>query len=178
MSLFGAPQSDLGADTPSTSTPQPPQAKPQVAVNQPATVIAEGVRLEGEFKSRGDVQVEGEVLGTVETNAILTVGSKAKVKASVKAVDAVVAGEIMGNVTVSGKLELKQNANIIGDINCKTIMVEAGAKMQGNVKCNDGKSDTPDKPAQSSAKPEEKPIVDVKPGQNLPKSDDKAKSGS
>lgn len=134
--------------------------------------------MEGEFKSQGDVQIEGEVVGTVETSATLSVGSKAKVKAAVKAIDAIIAGEINGNVSVEGKLELKQSANIMGDINCKTITVEAGAEMQGNVKCGDNKPGTQSKDTSSPAKPEEKPTVESKPGQGLPKSDDKSKSGS
>ncbi len=137
MPLFGAPQSDNGQKSPS----QTPIAENTVTARQeaskpsPATIIAKGVRLEGEFMSQGDVQIEGEVLGTVETSAMLSVGSSAKVKAGVKANDAVIAGEVDGNVQVKGKLELKSTAKIIGEIKCSTIVVESGAKMQGNVIC-------------------------------------------
>jgi cytoskeletal protein CcmA (bactofilin family) len=164
MSLFGAPQSDLGTDTPSTSSGQTPMAKPSLTKStpSPATIIANGVRLEGEFKSQGDVQIEGEVIGTVETSAMLSVGSEAKVKASVKAEDAVVAGQINGNVNVTKKLELKSTAKIVGDITCATIVVEAGAKLQGNIKSG---SDNSAKPTNEPAKPEVKnqpPITPIK----------------
>lgn len=144
MPLFGSPQTENGSDNPSTPSVQPPLAKPSPSKGSPATIIANGVRLEGEFKSQGDVQIEGEVLGTVETSAMLSVGSDAKVKAGVKAANAVIAGEIVGNVSITNKLELKSTAKIIGEITCATIVVEAGAKMQGNIKCG---SDSAQKPA-------------------------------
>lgn len=154
MPLFGAPQTDNGQksplQTPIANNNNMPHNESQKS--SPATIIAKGVRLEGEFMSQGDVQIEGEVLGTVETSAMLTVGSAAKVKAGVKANDAVIAGEINGNIGVKGKLELKSTAKIIGEIKCSTIVVEAGAKMQGNIVCGQetGKqSDQKTEPAKS-----------------------------
>ena len=136
MSLFGAPQTDAGNDSPihAPVSPSLPIATTS-AKNPPATVIAAGVRLEGEFKSQGDVQIEGEVIGTLETNATLSVGADAKVKAGVKAENAVIAGEIIGNVTVSRRLELKSTAKIVGEIACETIVIDAGAAIEGNLKC-------------------------------------------
>ncbi len=136
MSLFGAPQTDSGNDSPINApvSPSLPIASSS-AKNPPATVIAGGVRLEGEFKSQGDVQIEGEVVGTLETNATLSVGTEAKVKAGVKAENAVIAGEVIGNVTVGRRLELKSTAKIVGEITCATIVVDAGAAIEGNLKC-------------------------------------------
>ncbi len=151
MSLFGAQQSDIGSENPTTPTVTPPMAKPSLSKSNPSTIIANGVRLEGEFKSQGDVQIEGEVLGTVETSAMLSIGSEAKVKAGVKAADAVIAGEVNGNVSVTNKLELKSTAKVTGEITCATIVVEAGAKMQGNIKCG---SDSSAKPANEPVKKE------------------------
>jgi len=153
MSLFGAPQTEEGNNSP-ISTPVgsiPPVHSPS-SKNPPATVIAGGVRLEGEFKSQGDVQIEGEVVGTLETNATLSVGTDAKVKAGVKAENAVVAGQIIGNVTVARRLELKSTAKIVGEITCATIVVEAGAAIEGNLKCGAGKEQNSFKQDASPAK--------------------------
>lgn len=98
-----------------------------------ATVIARGVKVEGDFTSQGDVQIEGEVQGHVSTSGLLTVGSEAKLKADVSANDAVIAGTIEGNVIVKKRLELKSTAKIMGDITCELIVVEEGASLQGKV---------------------------------------------
>jgi len=154
MPLFGAPQTDMGKESPNTlSKPNP--TPPPVIKNPPATIIAAGVRLEGDFKSQGDVQIEGEVIGTVETNAMLSVGSAAKVKAGVKAANASIAGEVTGNINVANALELKSTAKITGEISCSSIVVESGASLNGQVKCGPDTSKTAvkDDPAQTKNEP-------------------------
>lgn len=98
-----------------------------------ATIIARGVKVEGEFTSQGDVIIEGEVHGHVTTSGMLNVGVEARLKADVAAQEAVVAGSIEGNLTVNGRLELKSTAKILGDIACETASVEAGAVLNGKI---------------------------------------------
>lgn len=108
-----------------------------------ATVIARGVRVEGDFTSQGDVVIEGEVIGRVETGGLLSVGSEAKLKAEVAAGDAVVAGVIEGTLSVKNRLELKASAKVQGDTSCQTIVVEAGATLNGKIGMGAVKVETP-----------------------------------
>ena len=139
MPLFGSSQPENGQDIqPQINMPQTTSPNPN---NAPATVIAKGVRLEGDFKSQGDVLIEGEVHGTIQTDSLLTVGSEASVKAGITASDAVIAGKINGNTNIKNRLEVKATAQIFGDIICQTAVIEAGAKLEGNIKCG-GNSNT------------------------------------
>ncbi|MFH1712053.1 MAG: polymer-forming cytoskeletal protein [Patescibacteria group bacterium] len=97
------------------------------------TVIAYGVRVEGDFASNGDVLIEGEVSGNVQTSSDLRIGENAKIRADVVAKNAVVAGEIRGNLQVSGRLELLQSAQLIGDITVNILSVAAGAQINGKI---------------------------------------------
>lgn len=101
--------------------------------NATTTVIARGVRVEGDFTAQGDVTIEGDVNGTVAAQGMLHIGSEAKLKAEISADDAVIAGVIEGCVTIKKRLELKSTARILGDVTCETAMVEAGAVLQGKV---------------------------------------------
>lgn len=103
------------------------------AKNSDQTVIAQGVRVEGDFKSQGSVVIEGEVLGSVQTAEFLQVGSGAKIHADVNAQNAVVAGEIQGNIEVGDKLELTESARVKGDLNAEVLSVAAGAQLNGKV---------------------------------------------
>jgi cytoskeletal protein CcmA (bactofilin family) len=108
-----------------------------------ATVIAHGVKVEGEFVSQGDVMIEGEVHGHIATSGMLTVGTDAKLKADVAAQEAVVAGLVEGNMTIKSRLELKSTAKILGDVACETAVIEAGAVLSGKVMIgNGGKQET------------------------------------
>ncbi len=97
------------------------------------TLIAQGVRVEGDFASQGDVTIEGEVHGKVSITGMLTVGPHAKLKADVSSTQAVIAGNVEGNVTVSGHMNLKSTAKIVGDVSCETAEVESGAVLNGKV---------------------------------------------
>lgn len=97
------------------------------------TMIAYGVRLEGQFASEGDIQIEGEVHGTIQSQSDLRVGDKAKIRADVQVANASVSGEIRGNLTVTGKLELTETAHIVGDIQAQIIVMAQGARINGQV---------------------------------------------
>jgi cytoskeletal protein CcmA (bactofilin family) len=121
----------LFSPSPKRSDYEPSNASSHGGGGNATTIIARGVRVEGEFSSQGDVLIEGEVHGHVTTSGLLTVGPDAKLKADVNAQEAVVAGTIEGNITVKQRLELKSSAKIIGDITCETAVVEAGAALSG-----------------------------------------------
>jgi cytoskeletal protein CcmA (bactofilin family) len=97
------------------------------------TVIAQGVRVEGDFVSEGDVVIEGDVIGSVKTAKHLRVGEAAHIQADVSAADAVVAGQVRGNLVVTGTLELLEASQVSGDIEAAVLSVSPGAKVNGRV---------------------------------------------
>lgn len=105
-----------------------------MAKNQGAeTIIAYGVRVEGDFKSDGDVIIEGEVAGNIHTSGDLRVGDNSKIAADVVAQNAVVAGEVRGNIQIASKLELGASAKIIGDVLVDVLSVAPGAQINGKI---------------------------------------------
>ncbi|KKU31673.1 MAG: hypothetical protein UX57_C0018G0022 [Candidatus Uhrbacteria bacterium GW2011_GWE2_46_68] len=111
--------------------------------NHQETIIAQGVKVEGDFKSQGDVVIDGEVSGSVETAQALHVGDHAIIHANVVAANAVIAGEVVGNLHISGMLEILASARVEGDIETQTISVAPGANMNGRLSTTTGKSDSP-----------------------------------
>ncbi|MBI4437540.1 polymer-forming cytoskeletal protein [Candidatus Uhrbacteria bacterium] len=97
------------------------------------TIIAQGVKVEGDFRSDGDVVIDGEVSGTVETAKFLRIGETARIKADVKAASAVIAGEVQGNVQVAEMLELLSTSRVKGDVATGRISVAAGAQVNGRL---------------------------------------------
>ena len=69
------------------------------------TVIGPSVKLEGTFKSDGNILIEGEVVGKIETSCDLRAGENSKIVADIKAKNAIIAGEVKGNVEVEEFLE-------------------------------------------------------------------------
>jgi len=96
------------------------------------TIIASGVKVEGDFTSPGNVRIEGIVIGSVRADGDLVVTETASIEADVTATNAVVAGEIKGNLSAAEKLELLGTAKINGNISCRMLTVEGGATISGN----------------------------------------------
>lgn len=114
------------------------------------TIIGSSVKVEGNFVCEGDMIVDGEVKGKIETNGFLQVGSKSVINADVKAGNGKISGQVKGNVIIEGYLEITSTANILGDINVGLISIERGAVINGQCVMLGEKEDA------SKAKPEKK----------------------
>ncbi|MDD5626767.1 MAG: polymer-forming cytoskeletal protein [Patescibacteria group bacterium] len=98
---------------------------------QAETIVGPSVKVEGELSSEGNVRIDGQVAGNVQTSQNLAVGEQAVISANVKALNAVIAGKIKGNITVEEALEITETGQVEGDITAKIISISPGAIFQG-----------------------------------------------
>ena len=79
--------------------------------------ISGAITVKGNVTSAGDLVIDGRVEGAIEIgNHNLTIGETATVVADLMARDVTIAGTVQGNVLGSGKVELKKNSAVEGDI--------------------------------------------------------------
>jgi cytoskeletal protein CcmA (bactofilin family) len=100
------------------------------------TIIGPSVKVEGDFHGEGSIVVEGQVTGTLKTNQDLRIGTNAKIKADLEAANIYISGEVVGDLYVKGKTELKSTAKVTGNIKTKIISIDAGASLNGNCSCD------------------------------------------
>jgi cytoskeletal protein CcmA (bactofilin family) len=81
----------------------------------------------------GNIIVKGTVAGSVHTSRHLSVEPGARITANVRAGSAQIAGEVRGNMKIKEMLELTSTARVMGDIEVKTLVIEAGALVAGKV---------------------------------------------
>ena len=112
-----------------------------MSMPQNETIIAEGVKVDGDFVSQGNVIIDGEVTGSIQTAAALRIGAAAKIHADVTAGSAMVAGEVQGNIRVGDRLDLADTAVIHGDIEAKVLSIASGANVNGRLTMNGEKAD-------------------------------------
>jgi cytoskeletal protein CcmA (bactofilin family) len=99
-----------------------------------AAVIGKSVQIRGEVKGSEDLLVDGQVEGTITlTESRLTIGPNAKVAAHVSARDVVVLGTLNGNISATGRIELRQGSDLIGDISASRLSIEENAVFKGKV---------------------------------------------
>src|SRR5450631_1267172 len=99
-----------------------------------AAVIGKSVEIRGEVKGHEDLLVDGQLEGTITlSDSRLTVGPNARVQANVVARDVVVLGTLTGDITASGRVELRQGSHLIGDIRAARLSIEENASFTGKV---------------------------------------------
>jgi len=118
---------------PSASAPQQPTAPAtsKIAATNGRNVLSTDVEIKGKVKFTNDLVVDGLIEGEIHSDGSLTIGENARIKAEIHTRSVVVYGKVHGNITVTDRVELKANAELIGDIKAATISVEAGAIFVG-----------------------------------------------
>src|SRR6188768_418059 len=97
----------------------------------PDTVVSAGMRIEGELKSGGNINIDGVITGKVHTSQNLDVGPNAQIDADLIANNAVIAGVVKGNVTVKNSLHILGTGKILGNISCTSLGIQDGAYFSG-----------------------------------------------
>jgi cytoskeletal protein CcmA (bactofilin family) len=99
------------------------------------TNLTSDVEIKGTIKFGDVLRIDGKFDGELITdNGELVVGKTGIVKANVKVRTAIVEGRVDGNIKASDKVELKQKAHLVGDLQAKTLVIEEGVVFVG--KCN------------------------------------------
>jgi len=96
--------------------------------------IGKSVVIKGELSGSEDLVIEGTVDGKVELSEhVLTVGSHGKLKAEVFAKIVIVLGEVVGNITASEKVDIRDSGSVDGDIVAPRVAIAEGAHLRGSV---------------------------------------------
>jgi len=115
------------------STAAPVSNFPQPEGNQ-LSHLGHGVRIQGKIFSNQDLQVDGEVDGTLEASGHnLTIGSQAKVKADIKAQNVCIIGAVEGSIETSDLIELGSQCRVVGQIKTRRISIKDGAYFKGDI---------------------------------------------
>ena len=97
-------------------------------------LLGSSLEVKGEITGTEDLQIDGSVEGRIHLDERkLTVGATAKVMADVDARDVVVYGYLKGNVRARGRIEIKKDGAIIGNLTTAQIMIEDGADFKGSI---------------------------------------------
>ena len=93
-----------------------------------------GLYIKGDIAGSADLLIDGSVDGQIElAERKLTVGPAAKVTADIRARDVVVYGYVKGNIRAKGRVEIKKDGSVIGDLTTAQIIIEDGADFKGSI---------------------------------------------
>jgi cytoskeletal protein CcmA (bactofilin family) len=96
--------------------------------------IGKSVVIKGELSGSEDLTIEGQVEGKIELRQnVLTIGPNGKIKAQVFAKSVIVLGEVVGNVTASEKVDIRDNGSVDGDLVSPRVAIAEGAHFRGSI---------------------------------------------
>ena len=98
-----------------------------------ATLIGEGLNIEGDLSSDEEVIVHGNVRGKLTTSDQVSVTSSGVVQADVTGATVAIAGQVTGDVTASERVDLQAGGRLVGDVKPARFTIADGASFKGNV---------------------------------------------
>ena len=100
-------------------------------------VVGRSIQLSGEISACEHLVVEGKVEVTVNKARLLEVASSGIFKGSAHVDDAIISGQVDGDLTVNKKLTILSSGRISGSVRYGSIIIEAGGEVSGDMQALD-----------------------------------------
>jgi cytoskeletal protein CcmA (bactofilin family) len=129
------------ASSPVVAFSAPSAPRPGSATVRNAARLGAGLEIKGQITGAEDLQIDGKVDGPISLNGHeLTVGPTANLHSEIHAGEVVVYGKVVGNVLARGRVDIKKDGSIVGDISSARISIEDGAHFKGRIEIDPTKN--------------------------------------
>ena len=104
-------------------------------------IIGQSVVITGELTAKEDLTIEGLVDGKVGLDHnVLTIGQNGTLKAQALAKSVVVMGKVIGDITATETISIRETATVEGDLVAPRIAIAEGASFQGTIDMSSSKA--------------------------------------
>jgi cytoskeletal protein CcmA (bactofilin family) len=104
---------------------------------QVINLIAKGTRITGDIVSDGDLRIDGEISGNLETKGRLVIGATGRIDGEIRCKSSEISGTHKGKLFVIELLSLKASSNVSGEIVTGKLSIEPGAYFAGTCTMSD-----------------------------------------
>jgi cytoskeletal protein CcmA (bactofilin family) len=126
--MFGSNKNTEEVKTTPTSTPN--------ALN----ALAKGTVVEGSIRCDNDLRIDGTIKGKLTCQSKVIIGPTGAVEGEIKCQNAVIEGRFKGNLHVSELLNVRETAEVDGEITTNKLLVQSGARFNVTCKMDSGSS--------------------------------------
>ncbi|HEX9581996.1 MAG TPA: polymer-forming cytoskeletal protein [Gemmatimonadales bacterium] len=98
------------------------------------SIIAPGMRVEGEIVTSGVVKVEGTVVGAINAEQQVLVAGGGRVEGDVRTREAIIGGAVHGAIFAGERVEVQPSATVHGDITTFRLLIHEGGEVNGLVR--------------------------------------------
>lgn len=93
--------------------------------------ICEGVAISGDLYYDLSAVVDGDFRGNIFNGRLLTVGNKGHITGDIHVEHLIIAGRVNGNIKAKKRVDIKETAQIFGDIETPELHIAEGAVFSG-----------------------------------------------
>ncbi|MGQ9629653.1 MAG: bactofilin family protein [bacterium] len=102
------------------------------------TILGTGTTFEGVLSFEGNIRIQGEFRGEINTDDTLTIGETGDVTAKVRAGNIIVmGGKLTGNIEAKNKIEMLAGARVYGNIKTPRLIINDGVLFNGRCQMGD-----------------------------------------
>lgn len=96
--------------------------------------LGPSLQVKGEISGNEDLLIDGTVEGIVRLNEQkLIIGPAANVKADITAGEVLIRGNLKGNIFAKGRIEIRNDGAVTGDLTTPQVFIEEGALFKGSI---------------------------------------------
>ena len=96
-----------------------------------SSILSADVEVYGDLKVSGSMLVYGKIFGSIESKGSIRTGKGSFVKGDVQAIEAVINGNVQGDVIVNGKVTLGPYSHLMGNLTAGILVIQEGARFDG-----------------------------------------------
>lgn len=96
--------------------------------------LVKGTIVEGTVSSESDIRIDGTIKGTLTCKAKVILGPTGIIEGEIKCLNAVIEGKFQGTLYVEELLQIRETAEVTGDVYTNKLNVQPGANFNGAVK--------------------------------------------
>jgi len=113
-------------------------AKDNSVINlQVINLVATGTKITGDLLSDGDIRIDGELTGNLESKGRLVIGASGKVEGEIRCKSCEISGTQKGKLYITDLLSLKASSAVSGDMVAGKLSIEPGAYFMGTCTMGD-----------------------------------------
>jgi cytoskeletal protein CcmA (bactofilin family) len=98
------------------------------------SILAPGTKIKGDISSDTDLRLDGIMEGNIVSEGKVILGPSSSIIGNITCSNAEISGKVKGNVSAPEQLSLKSTSRIDGSITTSTLIIEAGAVLNGTCK--------------------------------------------
>ena len=117
----------------SNKNTEDPKSSATTSSTNSLNTLVKGTVVEGSLRCDSDLRVDGSIKGKLNCKAKVIIGPTGFVDGEIRCENAVIEGRFNGKLWVSELLNIRETAEVEGDITTNKLLVQSGAKF--NVSC-------------------------------------------